>query len=135
MKKLALIAIFAGLLANAAESMAFVSAVVGSKQEGLVFVRFYAPCVGILDVPGIFPCATTSFPTLLIDGQEVDLGSQEANARLGLEAQGLVDKQIITVIAADTNLPVEVITAHILQMKSQGIEVSVESVLTSLAKQ
>jgi len=75
---------------------------------------------------------TVSLPTLLIEGQEMDLNSQEANARLELEANGLAEKQLISLIAKGANTTAKVVVAEILQLQNAGQEVSVEAVLSSL---
>ena len=65
--------------------------------------------------------STTFSPlTVLVGGTEVDLASSEAADRLSAEAHGMADPVILTHIARETQTPVEVVTAKVLEVEAQG---------------
>lgn len=76
---------------------------------------------------------TTSLPTMIVEGQEMDLNSDEASIRLVTEAHGDAEEQVSSRIAADAGVSVEAVMDTVKSMEAQGMEVSVKAVLTALA--
>ncbi|MNL81307.1 hypothetical protein D3C87_2083850 [compost metagenome] len=66
---------------------------------------------------------------MIIDGQAVDLNTQEADARLIVEAYGNADRILIARLASELQVPQEKIVAVVI---SQGEGATVKSVIEAL---
>lgn len=71
----------------------------------------------------------SSLPTMIIDGQAVDLNTQEADARLIVEAYGNADRVLIAKLASELQVPQEKIVSVVI---SQGEAATVKSVIEAL---
>lgn len=71
----------------------------------------------------------SSLPTMLIDGQAVDLNTEEADARLIVEAYGHADRVLIARLSTELKIAQEKIVAVVI---SQGEAATVKSVIQAL---
>lgn len=76
---------------------------------------------------------TTSLPTMIVEGQEMDLNSDEASMRLMAEANSDVEPVIATKIASDLNVSVQDVLAKTLELSALG-DVTVSAVKSELSK-
>lgn len=74
----------------------------------------------------------TSLPTVVIEGQDLDVNSNEASFRLVAEANGNAEPQLIAHIAAEMNVSSEEVAAQVLRLQEMNAEISVLSVVQSL---
>ena len=74
----------------------------------------------------------TSLPTVVIEGQDLDVNSDEASFRLVAEANGNAEPQLIAHIAAEMNVSTEEVAAQVLRLQAMNAEIPVLSVVQSL---
>ncbi len=73
--------------------------------------------------------STFSLPTMLVDGESMDLDSAETAERLLVEARGDADPVILSTIASQLNVPTEQVKATVNDMAGKGEEISAASVV------
>lgn len=88
---------------------------------------------GTIDPMCYMMSTTTSLPTLIIEGQEMDLNSDEASMRLVAEAHGDAGPVLSHRIASDLNISVEDVLTQTATLSSQG-DISVAQIVSSLQK-
>ncbi len=76
----------------------------------------------------------TSLPTMIIEGQEMDLNTQESSLRLLAEAQGNLEPALLSLIAEDLKLSVEDVQERVLALNDAGVRITVRNVLLSYAE-
>jgi len=112
-------------LAVLALTMSSAQAIITHQEPNLVGCA-YVTCQYLL--------LTTSLPTMLIGGAQVDLNSAAATERLSAEAHQLADPVISTALAEKAGVSVEEIGAQVLLLESQGKDASAAAVIQSLSK-
>lgn len=77
---------------------------------------------------------TFSFPTVLVEGESMDMSSPQASERLMAEANGDVEPVLSSVIADRVKSSVEVVKATALQMHAAGEAISAAAIAAKLAQ-
>lgn len=73
-----------------------------------------------------------SLPTVIVDGQDMDIDSQEASQRYVVEAAGDADPVLITHLSESTQFSVADITSAIQALNAQGAVVTASSIVAIL---
>ena len=76
---------------------------------------------------------TISLPTLLIEGQEMDLQTEEASMRLVAEANGDLNPELLAVIANETNVEIDTVADVVLELDHFG-QATVINVMSELSQ-
>ncbi len=77
---------------------------------------------------------TTSLPTVIVGGTEMDMTSPEASDRLSAEAHGMADPVIVTHIARNTGSDVDTVIQTVIQIESQGRSATPDEIAALLTR-